>query len=91
MKFHILLHLCISAALNFYTSAQRINPGDCNSTFVWRPDDVTSLSMTYTDWYEGEPDCWNDAESCLVLNDQMNYQWNDIDCHFKAFPICEIH
>src|SRR6266496_913086 len=83
--------LCISVALNFYTSGQRIAPGNCNSSFVWKPDDVTRLAMMYTDWFSGEPSCGNGKESCLVLNDYMNYQWNDVSCDSEAFPICEIH
>ena len=79
------------AALYFYTSAQSIISPNRNTSFVWRPDDVTNLAMTYTDWNSGEPNCASGQERCVVLNDSMSYQWHTVGCGFEAFAICEMH
>jgi len=81
----------------YYTSGQRVTPGDCSQEFVWKKDSTTSIPLTYTSWYTEssppQPDCAqigaNTAESCLHYYDGYNYKWADVSCEKAMCAICE--
>lgn len=79
---------------SFYISGQRIEPGNCNSTFVWKPtEDNAYVPLNYTNWFTGEPNCASSNsyknESCIHYQNHIVFQWNDIHCGWTGCPICE--
>jgi len=93
------LKQCILIYQNFpkvclvYTSGQRLNPRNCNSTFAWKLADGEPIELTYTNWPNGEPNCASNNEACLVY-DTYDYttadrRWNDVICNGLYCSLCE--
>ncbi|KAL4240561.1 mannose binding [Mactra antiquata] len=69
------------------------NDLDFEGQWVWEYPAQTS--MTFTDWYPGEPNnIWYDkrAEDCVVLWGHANYgyQWNDQPCDIEDYFVCKM-
>jgi len=71
-------------------------------TFVWKPyphDATRNEVMSYTQWYDGEPNNYQDKkEDCLelrYLEEQVatghGGKWNDMYCTWKSCFLCEIN
>ncbi|XP_065357557.1 lectin subunit alpha-like [Calliphora vicina] len=56
--------------------------------YVWIS---TGNKVTYTNWYEGEPDFYNNNEYCLQTGWSNKIQWNDHECHKQFGLICELN
>lgn len=54
--------------------------------FVW---EVDNTSLSYTDWYLGEPNNSNNKKDCACLNSDEEYKWNDNSCSKKFYYICD--
>ena len=71
--------------------AQRTDPADGVSPFVWKFPNGTSRPLEYTHWNTGEPN--NDAihiEACAKIYHDWDYKWNDAPCWMEACFMCEI-
>ena len=74
----------------FYTSGERRILENCNSTFIWRPNQTSTIPVTYTAWGIGQPDCYGGTESCIqIWTSPFVYGWNDVDCWKTGCPICQ--
>jgi len=88
---------CKSDRANYYTSGQRIDPTNCNSTFVWKLRGDEQREQNYTNWRYDEPNCADTGdtatiEACLVYDtygDNLDIYWNDIRCGPGRCSICE--
>ena len=47
----------------------------------------SGLSFTYTHWYAGQPDNYGNKQHCAVLSGGK--AWDDIECDYNGFFICE--
>lgn len=56
--------------------------------FVWEADNA---SLTFTDWYPGEPNNSRNKEDCACMNPTITYRWNDNSCSKTFYYICEKH
>ncbi|KAI8119627.1 Lectin subunit alpha [Lucilia cuprina] len=54
--------------------------------FVWLS---TGEYFTYTNWYDNNPDFYNDNEFCVELVMDENWRWNDDSCITRSGFICE--
>lgn len=74
----------------FWVSGQRLVENNCNTHFVWKPSSVEKLSLLFTSWKPGEPNCaGNKQESCMHIWPLANFQWNDESCNWRMCPLCE--
>jgi len=73
----------------FWTSGQRQYANDCKSNFVWKISGGRKLTVPFTNWMTGEPNCANNAEFCVDMVAARNYAWNDVPCSLKICPVCE--
>jgi len=86
--------------MQFWTAGQRIDPTNWQSRFVWRVITTevgngirhgdTVSEITYTNWYPGEPNNFDNREACVVLAGDRSYTWNDYNCNFMFCSVCEI-
>ena len=62
-----------------------------NSEFRWQGAPLGWYSMTYTNWYVGQPDNYQGMEDCvqIVRNESPPYGWNDNRCDVHYPFICE--
>ena len=65
------------------------------STFVWRETTTDTYSdrlskMTYRNWYKGQPNYYNSAQSCALLMSGQSCTWNDYPCYTEWCFVCEI-
>jgi len=84
----------INWGLTFWTAGQRIDPSRC-STFIWRVTSTNAYSetlstMTYTNWYSGQPNCHSQQEKCMNLGGGRSYGWNDLSCSIEGCSVCEL-
>jgi hypothetical protein len=84
---------CISQSfVSIYTGGQRINPADCRSLFIWKTSDTARTWLTYKNWGAGEPNCHLGLlESCLSLDEDKKFQWNDRVCSDLLCSVCEVN
>lgn len=81
--------------IRYWTAGQRIDPTR-ETPFIWKvtlPDqyDYNMVSlMTYTNWREGQPDYYGQAESCMHLLASYSYIWNDVPCSSRYYSVCEL-
>jgi len=78
----------------FWTAGQRIHP-DRNTTFIWRmistePRSETVSAMTYTNWAHGQPDFYQENESCVLFHRGTIGTWNDRPCTNECCFVCEV-
>ena len=78
----------------FWTAGQRIDPSR-ESAFVWRVTSTDTYSdrvsvMTYTNWQGGQPNYYNQAQSCVLLMEGRSYRWNDAPCSTAYCSVCEL-
>ncbi|KAI5620129.1 macrophage mannose receptor 1 isoform X1 [Silurus asotus] len=52
----------------------------------WSLDDLPLKSVTYTNWYPGEPNNYNGIESCVAMSSYSN--WWDVPCSQLRPVIC---
>lgn len=45
-------------------------------------------ALSFSNWSEGEPNNASDREACVHISYQ-NFKWNDLDCLFSAYFVCE--
>jgi len=79
--------------LYLFTSGHR-TVDNCNSPFVWKPSDTETIPLTFTNWHNGEPNCWMGfLESCLQMDNRGDgsYKWNDNNCASFSCSICEVN
>jgi hypothetical protein len=65
---------------------------------MWTPDNLTSVVPVNTDgwpsspWFNGDPNCSNNDEACLVLVPRDSiYYFIDAFCTITQYcPLCEI-
>lgn len=76
------------SGLVVWTGAQRTTPGSASS-FVWRPNNTTTLPMQYLSWMNYQPDNHFGNESCVDLVEAGSYNWNDENCNVKTCVLCE--
>ncbi|CAM9842483.1 unnamed protein product, partial [Heterosigma akashiwo] len=62
-----------------------LNDQTTEGTYMWS-DDSTLESDDYTNWYEGEPNNYNDSEDCVAM--YTNGQWNDYPCSTSLSSVC---
>jgi hypothetical protein len=81
-------------AIQLWTAGQRVVP-DLNTSFVWK--DVSfdgSFTETFfighTEWPEHVEPVFASDESCLALDNQHDYAWNDYSCHAHLCSVCQI-
>jgi len=84
---------CISANIvgNSWTAGQRRNFS--SSPFIWRlvtANSYRELPLTITNWKSTEPNNLGGVESCLMLNRDYNYAWDDVGCEYRHNSVCEI-
>ena len=53
-------------------------------TWVWSP---TNTPMSYTNWYPGEPNNWENNEDCLIFD--SSGKWNDVPCTLLVKFVCQ--
>ena len=58
---------------------------DRNRVFRW----LDGSQLAFSDWAQGEPSDYKQAEDCVQINDSKNNMWNDIRCSAKMYFICE--
>jgi len=80
--------------INFWTAGQRIDPSR-ESTFVWRVTSTNTCSdtvstMTYTNWYTGQPDYYPGKQECMRLYSGRSYTWGDYACSNALCSVCEL-
>jgi len=80
--------------INFWTAGQRIDPSR-ESTFVWRVTSTNTYSdtvstMTYTNWYTGQPDNYPGIQDCMRLYSGRSYTWGDYSCSNALCSVCEL-
>lgn len=83
---------CNRGGACFSTSGQTLDPTKCGTgdgRQVWKPKAGYFMEIGYTNWKQGEPNCYGGTEHCIVLDSFFNYQWNDYSCNTKSCPICE--
>jgi len=77
----------------FYTSGRR-RDGDCSKEFVWSPKPGAAISLAYTNWNGGQPDCAKFAgfqpEACIHYYEAYGYNWNDVSCDRTMCAVCEV-
>ncbi|XP_070570792.1 macrophage mannose receptor 1-like [Ptychodera flava] len=54
---------------------------------VW----LDGTMVVYSDWDDGEPNDWNNEESCIEMKAKRNGRWNDLRCSNKKGFVCEKH
>lgn len=76
---------------SFWTSGRRISDS-CNSSFIWKASIDQAQSLAYTNWLDGEPNCFlNRPEYCLAFRkDGVNTQWNDVPCNSTLCSVCDV-
>ena len=89
-----MLDACFSHRRNgkfFWTAGQRVDPST-ESEFVWRVSSSAPVSsMTYTNWNAGEPNYYNQEESCMhMCGSPVQYKWNDESCDWAFCSVCEL-
>ncbi|XP_065361882.1 lectin subunit alpha-like isoform X2 [Calliphora vicina] len=57
-----------------------------NKKFVWLS---TGDELTYTNWYDNNPDFYNDNEFCIEMVMEKNLKWNDDSCTTIGGFVCE--
>ncbi|XP_052763276.1 perlucin-like [Mya arenaria] len=57
--------------------------------WMWA-DDLAHL-QEFEDWAPGEPNASSDVENCGELHRNLNFQWNDYECHWPINSICEMN
>ncbi|XP_065361954.1 lectin subunit alpha-like [Calliphora vicina] len=57
-----------------------------NKKFVWLS---TGEELTYTNWYDNNPDFYNDNEFCIEMVMAENWKWNDDSCITRGGFVCE--
>ncbi|XP_052083568.1 perlucin-like [Mytilus californianus] len=55
-------------------------------TWIWASTDKV---FTYTDWYPGQPNNYNNNEDCLHMYASFNMKWNDFSCAGLNGFVCE--
>jgi len=70
--------------------AQRTDPADGVSPFVWKFPNGTSRPLEYTHWNRGEPNNCEYTEACTKMYPVRDYKWNDSPCSMEACIMCEI-
>jgi len=79
-----------TGSISFWIAAARddFHP-ICKSPFYWYPYKVP---LTHGDWGVGQPNCKDQVNgaSCVALNRNINYMWDDVLCSRKICSICEI-
>jgi hypothetical protein len=84
-----------SKCSGWYTAGQRTDPST-KSAFVWKlskndgSTGFTVVPLSYTNWIPGQPDFWQSKESCMDMQKDNNYGWNDLTCDSKVCFICQI-
>ena len=53
----------------------------------WHELNGITQPMYYTAWGEGQPNMFN--QTCLSLNKNMGYKWNDKSCNSTDYFICQ--
>lgn len=76
---------------NFWTSGKR-KTNDCSSPFHWEPSDRFTQALGYTNWCDGEPNCYFPQEYCLALARVhcSGFRWNDMICSWPLCSVCEM-
>ena len=68
-------------------------------TLTWNWTDGTTLGYGFNadgspndeskdPWWPGEPNQHTSKEDCVNLYDEQQYNWNDIPCSYRNYPIC---
>jgi len=78
----------------FWTAGQRTDPS-WRSPFIWRLISPivgckTEFHMVYSNWTAGQPDYYQNSESCMQLSAGYDYLWNDGNCDDPVCSICEL-
>jgi len=86
----------------FYIGLGRKDPKHCpagplGSDFVWKSVALCDDPITYTNWYDGEPNGCKGVpvgnapgESCGHIWPAHNNNWNDLACDSKLCAVCTI-
>jgi hypothetical protein len=75
----------------YWTSGQKTDRTQCRTPWVWKPYPGTSLTVTFTDFAHGEPNCHNGRETCFHYFDEpQRFRWNDINCDWPLCALCEL-
>ncbi|KAG4068544.1 hypothetical protein HA402_004885 [Bradysia odoriphaga] len=68
--------------VDFWLSGTRLGNND---NYYWMGHNE---ALNFTNWSDGEPNNAFGHESCVHISYQ-NYKWNDLDCLFSAYFVCE--
>ena len=65
------------------------NDLDSEGTWGW----ASGANASYTNWDTDQPNnwgaSWTDGQDCLLLNDRDSGRWNDGECYYEFWFICE--
>lgn len=84
-----LIRGCSEVVHFVWISGQSLTSGSCHP-FVWKPVAEESLSMSYTNWYNGGPTCTpSNHQYCVALDLSQSNTWTDIPCDHLVCALCE--
>lgn len=82
--------LC-SCLVNLQDSGWWIGAQKILGEYKWKTRAGVWNKMTYTNWYQGQPDNYQGKEACVEIERKGTtpYGWNDNECSNKLPFICE--
>jgi len=77
---------------HFFTSGQRKQFNNCQSSFVWRPSpEIPETDVRDVSWATGQPDCAQSGfENCIDMWYEKQGNLNDNHCERLLCSICQI-
>ena len=83
--------LCYLYLANLQNSGWWIGARRMQGEFKWQSVTGGWGTMSYTNWYNGQPDNYQGKEDCvqIVKNESPPFGWNDNECGVKLPFLCE--